>query len=152
MSAMNTATSSRAIVVEGELPHAPEKVWRALTDTKLIAQWLMPNDFQPNVGARFTFKTKPMGDWDGVVHCEVLLAEPPRLLRYSWKGGSDINSSYGSTLDSVVTWTLTPTPGGTHLKMEHAGFRSPQNDFAHEAMRPGWARVLAAIGGVIANG
>jgi uncharacterized protein YndB with AHSA1/START domain len=148
---MNAESPLKSIVVEGDLPYAPEKVWRALTDTKLIAQWLMPNDFQPHVGTRFTFKTKPMGDWDGVVHCEVLIAEPPRLLRYSWKGGADTNSSYGSTLDSVVTWTLTPADGGTHLKMEHAGFRSPQNDFAYEAMSPGWGRIMAAIGRVAAN-
>ena len=143
---MNTETmAERSSVVEGDFPYAPERVWRALTDAKLIAQWLMPNDFQPNVGNRFTFKTKPMGDWDGVVYCEVLIAEPPRLLRYSWKGGTDTNSKYGSTLDSVVTWTLTATPGGTHLKMEHAGFRSPQNDFAYEAMSPGWGRIIQSI-------
>ena len=148
---MNTAVSSRSIVVEEDFPYAPEKVWRALTDAKLVAQWLMPNDFQPNVGTRFTFKTQPLGDWDGVVHCEVLIAEPPRLLRYSWKGGSDTNSSYGSTLDSVVTWTLTPTSGGTRLKMEHAGFRSPQNDLAYDAMSPGWGRILPAIGRIAAG-
>jgi uncharacterized protein YndB with AHSA1/START domain len=148
---MNTTASARSIVVEGDLPHAPEKVWRALTEAKLVAAWLMPNDIQPNVGARFTFKTKPIGDWDGVVHCEVLAADRPRLLRYSWKGGSDTNSKYGGTLDSVVTWTLTAIPGGTHLCMEHAGFRSPQNDFAYDAMSPGWGKMLPAIGRVAAD-
>src|ERR1700753_776147 len=109
---MNTIiTDSRSIVVEGELPHPPEKVWRALTDARLVAAWLMPNDLQPKVGHRFTFKTKPMGDWDGIIHCELLVAEPPRLLRYSWKGGSDSNPKYGGTLDSVVTWTLTAVAG-----------------------------------------
>jgi uncharacterized protein YndB with AHSA1/START domain len=152
MSVMDTATSTRSIVVEGQFPYAPERVWRALTEARLIAEWLMPNDFQPDVGTRFTFKTKPMGDWDGVVHCQVLAAEPPRLLRYSWKGGSESNSKYGSTLDSVVTWTLTPIPGGgTHLKMEHAGFRSPQNDFAYDAMSPGWGRIVESIARVVAK-
>jgi uncharacterized protein YndB with AHSA1/START domain len=150
MSAMNTATAARTIVVEGDFPHAPEKVWRALTEAPLVAQWLMPSDIQPNVGERFTFKTKPMGDWDGVVHCEVLIAEP-HLLRYSWKGGAEANSTYGATLDTVVTWTLTPIQGGTHLKMEHAGFRSPQNDFAYDAMSPGWGRMLPAIARVAAD-
>ena len=147
---MNTALATRSIIVEGDFPYPPEKVWRALTEDRLIAQWLMPNNFQPVVGTRFTFKTKPMGDWDGVVHCEVLVAEPPRLLRYSWKGGSETNSKYGTTLDSVVTWTLTATPDGTHLKMEHAGFRSPQNDFAFDAMSPGWGRIIQSIERVVA--
>jgi uncharacterized protein YndB with AHSA1/START domain len=150
MLAMNTAVAARSIIVEGDFPYPPEKVWRALTEAELISQWLMPNNFQAIVGTRFTFKTKPMGDWDGVVHCEVLLAEPPRLLRYSWMGGSETNSKYGSTLDSVVTWTLTATSGGTHLKMEHAGFRSPQNDFAYDAMSPGWGRIIQSIERVIA--
>jgi len=147
---MNTAVAARSIIVEGDFPYPPEKVWRALTEAEFIAQWLMPNNFRAIVGTRFTFKTKPMGDWDGVVHCEVLLAEPPRLLRYSWMGGSETNSKYGSTLDSVVTWTLTATAGGTHLKMEHAGFRSPQNDFAYDAMSPGWGRIIQSIERVIA--
>ena len=150
MLVMNTALATRSIIVEGDFPYPPEKVWRALTEDRLIAQWLMPNNFQPVVGTRFTFKTKPMGDWDGVVHCEVLVAEPPRLLRYSWKGGSETNSKYGTTLDSVVTWTLTATPDGTHLKMEHAGFRSPQNDFAFDAMSPGWGRIIQSIERVVA--
>jgi uncharacterized protein YndB with AHSA1/START domain len=145
-----TATQARSIVVEKTLPHPPEKIWRTLTQAELIGQWLMPNDFVPKVGHRFTFKTKPMGDWDGTVHCEVLDYDPPRLLRYSWVGGSKSNDAYGSRLDSVVTWTLTPAPGGTHLRMEHTGFRSPGNDFAYNAMSSGWGRVMESIDRVTA--
>src|ERR1700754_3409630 len=100
-------SETQTIIVEKTLPHAPEKIWRTLTQSALIAKWLMPNDFEAMVGHRFTFTTKPVGDWDGVVHCEVLECDPPHLLRYSWKGGSDANPKYGSRLDSVVTWTLT---------------------------------------------
>jgi uncharacterized protein YndB with AHSA1/START domain len=53
-------------------PHAPEKVWRALTDRRAIERWLMPNDFELRVGHRFRFVSKPMGGWDGIVNCEVL--------------------------------------------------------------------------------
>ncbi len=105
----------------------------------------MPNDFAPVVGQRFTFKTKPMGDWDGVVHCEVLSCEPPRLLRYSWLGGSDSNPSYGSRLNSTVTWELTQVDGGTRLRMVHDGFVFPGNKFAFDAMSPGWGRVMDSI-------
>jgi len=66
------------------LPHAPEVVWKTLTTSELIGRWLMPNDFAPEVGKRFTFRTKPMGDWDGVVHCEVIAVEPNRKLVFSW--------------------------------------------------------------------
>jgi uncharacterized protein YndB with AHSA1/START domain len=144
-----TPAATRDIVVEGVLPHAPEVVWRALTTADLIGRWLMPNDFAPVVGKSFTFRAKPMGSWDGVVHCEVLEVVPNRKLVYSWKGGSDENAKYGSKLDTVVTWTLTPVAGGTKLRLVHAGFRSPGNDFAFDAMSPGWGRVLAGIARVI---
>jgi uncharacterized protein YndB with AHSA1/START domain len=144
-------SESQAITVEKVLPYAPEQIWRTLTASELLAKWLMPNDFRPVVGQAFTFRTKPMGDWDGVVHCQVLDCDPPRLLRYSWKGGSDSNPAYGSRLDSVVTWTLTAVDGGTHVRMVHDGFIFPGNRFAYEAMSPGWGRVLDAIGRVTAE-
>ena len=100
---MANTVPTRSIVVERTLPYPPEKIWRALTQPELIGRWLMPNDFVAAVGHRFTFRTKPQGDWDGVVDCEVLAVEPHRRLRYSWRGGSDTNPRYGSRLDTVVT-------------------------------------------------
>ena len=143
--------ATRDIVVEGVLPHAPDVVWKALTSADQIGRWLMPNDFVAEVGRRFTFRTRPMGDWDGVVHCEVLELVPQQKLVYSWKGGSRANAGYGSALDTVVTWTLAPAAGGTHLRMVHAGFRSPDNDVAFDAMSPGWSRILQSIPRVIAE-
>ncbi|CCE11831.1 conserved hypothetical protein [Bradyrhizobium sp. STM 3843] len=144
-------SETHAIVVEKGLPYAPETIWRMLTDSALIAKWLMPNDFVASVGHRFTFKTRPMGDWDGVVHCEVLECEPPRLLRYSWKGGADSNPDYGSKLDSEVTFTLAPVEGGTQLRMIHDGFRFPGNAIAFEMMGPGWARIMDRIASLAAE-
>jgi uncharacterized protein YndB with AHSA1/START domain len=146
-----STTALRSIVVERLLPHAPEKVWRALTEAQLIGRWLMPNDFRPEVGHRFTFQARPMGDWDGTVQCEVLACEPNRLLRYTWVGGAAGNKTYGSRLDSTVTFTLTPVDGGTHLRVEHAGFRSPDNDFAYDAMSPGWGRIAERLEHVAAG-
>jgi uncharacterized protein YndB with AHSA1/START domain len=143
--------TTRDIVVEDVLPHAPEVVWKTLTTAELIGRWLMPNDFVAEVGKTFNFRTKPMGDWDGVVHCEVLEVVPNRKLVYSWQGGTDSNPKYGSRLDTIVTWTLTPVAGGTHLRMVHAGFRSPGNDFAFDAMSPGWGRVIQSIDRVTAE-
>ncbi len=142
--------TDKAIVIERTLPHPPSKIWRILTQSDMIAQWLMPNDFRPILGHKFNFQTKPMGSWDGVVHCEVLAIEENRLLRISWVGGSDDNAQYGSKLTSELTWTLTPDGGGTHVRMEHCGF-GPGNEFAFEAMGQGWARIIERIGELAAS-
>jgi uncharacterized protein YndB with AHSA1/START domain len=62
--------AARSIVVERVMPHPPEKIWRAVTEAHLVEQWLMANDFEPRLGAQFTFRAKPMGDWDGTVRCD----------------------------------------------------------------------------------
>ncbi|WP_050631846.1 SRPBCC family protein [Bradyrhizobium viridifuturi] len=142
---------THAITVEKVLPYAADRIWRTLTTSELLMKWLMPNDFVAAVGHRFNFRTKPIGDWDGVVHCEVLDCDPPRLLRYSWKGGADTNPDFGSKLDSVVTWTLTPVEGGTHVRMVHDGFVFPGNRFAFDMMSPGWGKIVDAIGRVTAE-
>jgi uncharacterized protein YndB with AHSA1/START domain len=144
---------TRDIVVEDVLPYPIERVWKALTTAELIGRWLMPNDFEPVVGKRFTFTSRPIGDWDGIVHCEVLEVVPQRRLVYSWKGGTDSNNAqanFASRLDSVVTWTLQPEGSGTKLRMVHTGFRSPQNDFAYDAMSPGWRRHIGQISEIAA--
>ena len=142
---------THAITVEKVLPYAADKIWRTLTTSDLLTKWLMPNDFQPSVGHRFNFRTRPIGDWDGVVHCEVLDCDPPRLLRYSWKGGADTNPEFGSKLDSVVTWTLTPVEGGTQVRMVHDGFVFPGNRYAFDMMSPGWGKIVDAIERVAAE-
>ena len=142
---------THAITVEKVLPYAADKIWRTLTTSELLLKWLMPNDFQQSVGHHFNFRTRPIGDWDGVVHCEVLDCDPPRLLRYSWKGGADTNPKFGSKLDSVVTWTLTPVEGGTQVRMVHDGFVFPGNRYAFDMMSPGWGKIVDAIGRVAAE-
>jgi uncharacterized protein YndB with AHSA1/START domain len=144
-------SATRDIVVEEVLPHAPDVVWKTLTTGELIGRWLMPNTFEAAVGKQFTFRTQPMGNWDGVVHCEGLEITPHRKLVYSWKGGSDDNAPYGSRLDSIVTWTLIAVEGGTRLRLVHSGFRSPENDFAFGAMSGGWAKIAKGIGRVAAE-
>jgi uncharacterized protein YndB with AHSA1/START domain len=133
-----TETETQAIVVEYDLPHAPAKVWRALTEPALLAVWLMQNDMVAEVGRHFTFKAPPIGEWDGVVQCQVLEVEAPKRLVYSWRGGSG-----NSRLDTVVHWTLEASATGTRLKLEHAGFL-PMNRMAFEAMSKGWGGKVAA--------
>ena len=108
-----TSTETRSVVIEREMPYPPEKIWRALTQPHLIEEWLMKNDFKPVVDHRFNLR----GDW-GAVDCQVLAVEPNKTLSYTW-------AAMG--LESVVTWTLTPTSTGTHLRMEQSGFRPDQS-------------------------
>jgi uncharacterized protein YndB with AHSA1/START domain len=134
---MTAKAASQSLALEYDLPHAPAKVWRALTDPGLLAQWLMANDMRPAVGHSFTFTQEPTPWWDGIVHCEVLESEPPRRLSYTWRSGPE-----SSPLDTVVIWTLTPTPsGGTRLALEQSGFQ-PGNRFAFEGARKGWERMV----------
>lgn len=132
----DAATETRSILVERDIAHPPERIWRALTQPHLIAEWLMKTDFAPVIGHRFGFSA----DW-GSVSCEVLAIEPGTTLSYSW-GDHD--------LKSIVTWTLLPIAGGTRLRMEQTGFRPDQPNYYHGA-RAGWPRFLAALEQVLAR-
>ena len=140
---------TQQIAVDEIFPHAPETIWKTLTTGELIGRWLMvPTGFEPVVGQRFTFQTKPAGAWDGVIECEVLEASPNERLAYAWKGGDEGNVGYGSRLETVVTWTLTRVDGGTRLRLVHTGFVTPKNDSAFASMSGGWAKVIQTIGSI----
>jgi uncharacterized protein YndB with AHSA1/START domain len=128
------STETRTVVVERDLPHPPEKIWRALTQPHLIEEWLMKNDFNPVVGRRFKLRT----DWGGVLDCEVLEVEPHQTLSYTWNFKHE-DAAYN--LQSVVTFTLTPTPTGTLLRMEQSGFRPDQRQ-ALGGATAGWQKFL----------
>src|SRR5712691_10571082 len=135
---MNAKAGTQSISMEYDLPHPRAKVWRALTEPELLAAWLMANDMRALAGHRFTFKQQPTPWWDGIVHCEVLELDPHKRLRYSWRSGPE-----SSRLDTVVTWTLTPTPScGTKLALEHSGFL-PGNAFAFDGASKGWQRMVS---------
>lgn len=114
-------------------PHPPEKVWKALTDSKLIAKWLMENDFQPIVGHKFQFKTAPQPGFDGIVKCEVLEVDEPHRLSYSWKGGG---------MDTTVTFTLEPVGEGTRLTLEHTGFTGLKGMMVSFILGSGWKKKI----------
>ena len=134
-----------SVVVEREIPSSPEKIWRALTQPHLIEEWLMKNDFKPEVGHHFTLRTEPKGSWSGVVECEVLVVEPGKTLSYTW--GSTAASL---SVASVVTLSLTPSGAGTLLRMEQSGFRPDQQQNYHGA-RFGWQRFITALETVLAG-
>jgi uncharacterized protein YndB with AHSA1/START domain len=133
------AESTRTLVIERVFPHPPEKLWRALTETPLIAQWLLKNDFEPAVGHKFQFRSEPVKNWDGVIDCEVLIVDPLKRLSYSW-------GSFGHV--SVVLFILTPAEGGTHLRMEHSGF-GPDQTAAYNGAKYGWQNFLGKLETVV---
>lgn len=139
----DAATDVRTVTVERDIAHPPEKVWRALTQQPLIEDWLMDNDFQPVVGHRFKLR----GDWGGVLDCEVLAVQPHQRLSYSWDFDHD-DPAYG--LKSVVTFTLTPTGAGTHLRMDQTGFRPDQKQ-AFGGAKLGWQQFLGKLEEVVAR-
>ena len=138
-----TMAETRSVVVERDIPHPPERIWRALTLPHLIEEWLMKNDFDPVVGHRFNLT----GEWGGVLDCEVLVVEPDRELAYSWNFRHD---DPAFDLESVVTFTLTPTGTGTRLRMEQQGFRPDQKQ-AYGGARAGWQQFLARLEQVVAG-
>jgi uncharacterized protein YndB with AHSA1/START domain len=135
------AAATRSLVVERVMSHPPEKVWRALTQSALIEEWLMKNDFQPVVGHKFNFRAAPMPHWNGVTDCEVLAVEPGKRLSYSWNASGE---EAATGLKTVVTWTLTPTSGGVLVRMEQSGFR-PEDETGYRGASYGWQRFISGL-------
>lgn len=122
-------SQSESLSFEFDLHHPPEKVWRALTDPLLLAEWLLPVvDLSLKPGAAFTFKAPPQPGWDGIVNCRMLEIEAQRKLSYTWVVGD---------VDTIVTFTLTPTASGTRLSLVHSGFK-PDQKAAFGGARFGW--------------
>ena len=122
-------SQGESLSLEFDLQHAPEKVWRALTDPVLLAEWLLPViDLELEPGAAFTFKTQAYPGWDGIVQCRFLEIEPHRKLSYTWSV---------PFLETVVTFTLTPTASGTHLSLVQSGFK-PDQKREFGGARYGW--------------
>jgi uncharacterized protein YndB with AHSA1/START domain len=136
-----TTAATRSVVIEKELPHPPQKIWRALTEGPLIKEWLMENDFQPAVGHAFTLRMKPMPGWNGIIECQVLAMEPCKTLSYTW-------GTLG--LGTVVTFTLTPTETGTHLRVEQSGF-GPDREANFKGAQYGWQNFIGNLERVVAG-
>lgn len=125
-------------------PQSPEMVWEYLTNSELMALWLMKNNFQPVVGADFQFRTGPIAslNFDGVFYCKVLEIVPFQKLSYSWSSGPGAGEI---TLDSVVVWHLQPTDNGTQLLLEHSGFEKKENQDFFDGLNHGWVEKIQKI-------
>jgi uncharacterized protein YndB with AHSA1/START domain len=140
-------TDTRSLVIEREMPHPPEKIWRALTQSGLMERWLMKNYFQPVVGHRFNFRATPMPHWNGVTDCEVLIVDPNHRLSYSW---SSTGEEAANGVKTIVTWTLTPTARGTLVRMEQSGFQ-PQQEVNYQGAMYGWQKFVGGLEQVVAQ-
>ncbi len=140
--AENARPLADSIALVFDLPHPPEKVWRALTDPDLLAQWLLPvvgADFAPD--AAFVFQAQPQPGWDGIVHCRIVEIEAPWKLSYTWVVGD---------IDTVVSFTLTPVPAGTKLSLRQSGFKPDQRrEFG--GARYGWKMMTEKLVDLLAT-
>jgi uncharacterized protein YndB with AHSA1/START domain len=139
-----TKNIQRELVIQ----QPPEQVWRALTESATLAEWMFPNDIEPRVGHHFTFQVppNPKVNFDGmVVRCEVLECEPPSRLAFSW--------SAGGLGDTQVSFRLEPDGEGTRVLFEHSGFdvSQPFGNQAFKGAEFGWAKMLGQLPEVVAN-
>jgi uncharacterized protein YndB with AHSA1/START domain len=139
----HSATETLSVIIERDMNHPPEKIWRALTQPHLIEEWLMKNDFKPTVDHNFNLR----GDWGGVLDCKVLVVEENKSLSYTWNFAHD---DAAFSLNSVVTFTLTPTSTGTHLRVEQSGFRQNQKQ-AYGGAQHGWNGFVEKLQEVLAR-
>jgi uncharacterized protein YndB with AHSA1/START domain len=131
------------------IPQTREEVWRALTDSTALAEWMFPNDFEPHLGHHFTFQVppNPKVGFDGlIVHCEVLECESPHRLAFSWSAG-------GPVVNTRVSFQLEPDGNGTRVRFEHSGFdvSQPWGEQALRGAEFGWVKMFKQLRGVVAG-
>ncbi len=127
----------RDLALTFDLPHPPHAVWRALTEPRLLEQWMMATTFEPRVGHRFEMRDRPRPGWDGIVRSTVLEVEPERRLSYTWERGQ------GEKIPTTVTFTVEPTATGTRLKVDHKNFQGLSAIMLSFILASGWKKMIA---------
>ena len=118
---------------EAVYPYSPEQVWKALTDSDALAEWLMPNDFEPRLGNKFHLRMKPAPNFSGLVECEVVELDPPRHLAYSWHAGDQ---------NTTVSFKLERVAAGTRVVLEHTGFAADGGMMISSVLSSGWKKKI----------
>ena len=149
----------RTIHLKTFLPYPVETVWQALTDAKLLGEWFMKNDIAPELHNQFTFRMAPQKGWDGITHCEIIDIKAPEYISYTYKGeatgekalacagihydkADKVGKGIFAKLDTVLTFKLEPTCGGTLLTMEHSGYKGFKLVLISYIMQMGWKKQL----------
>ncbi len=86
------------------------KVWAALTDPGVLANWLGDVELELRVGGRYIIRFRGMAV---VMTGRITALEDGRLLEYSWQ------ENYGMPA-SKVRWEVAPVEAGCRLKLSHA--------------------------------
>ena len=106
----------QAVKLDVFYPHPPERVWKALTDRRALATWMMESDFEPHLGHKFQFQRNDLSSLEMPIECEVVELDEPKRLAYTWRESS-------SSEPSLVIWTLTAVEGGTQLQLIHQEYQ-----------------------------
>lgn len=150
---------TRTIKLKTFLPYSRDKVWQALTDPKLLGSWFMENNIQPTLGHYFTFSMEPQKGWDGVTHCEIIAVEPRKHIAYTYRGeatgekalacagihsdtADNLTKGIFTRLDTILSFTLEPTCGGTILYLKHSGYKGLKLVIISLIMQMGWKKQL----------
>ncbi|MBO9198900.1 MULTISPECIES: SRPBCC family protein [Niastella] len=150
---------TRTIQLKTVLPYSPELVWQALTDPVILGSWFMQNDIQPIPGHYFTFRMAPQKGWDGITHCEIITVETQKHIAYTYRGEASgekalacagihsntadkITKGIFTKLDTVLSFTLESTCGGTILQMKHSGYKGLKLVIVSFIMQMGWKKQL----------
>lgn len=150
---------TRTIKLKKVLPYPQDKVWQALTDPQLLGSWFMENNIEPMQGHYFTFRMKPQKGWDGVTHCEITAVEPQKHIAYTYRGeatgekalacagihsdtADKLTKGIFTRLDTILSFTLEPTCGGTILRLEHSGYNGMKLVLISLIMQMGWKKQL----------
>jgi len=142
------AQPTRSIVAEIDIEGYPmEKVWRALTDSEIIALWFMKNDLKPDFGHKFTLRARPIERWDGEFQCQVLDVEENQKISYAWKGGAAELKGFGHYINTIAIWTMAPNPDGSiKVTLTHEGFpMDEETDRCFAEMEKGSNSVLRTL-------
>nr|WP_262916139.1 SRPBCC domain-containing protein [Pedobacter montanisoli] len=141
------------------LPYNQDQVWQALTDSKLLGSWFMENNIEPTQGHYFTFRMKPQKGWDGITHCKIIAIEPQKYISYTYRGeatgekalacagihsdkADQLTKGIFAQLDTILSFTLEPTCGGTILYLEHSGYKGLKLAIISLIMQMGWKKQL----------
>ncbi|HEY0107072.1 MAG TPA: SRPBCC domain-containing protein, partial [Rhizomicrobium sp.] len=95
---------------ERRIDRPPAKVWAALTDPRIVHNWLGAAEIEPRVGGRYVFR---FHDTDTVMTGTITAFEPERLLEYSW------SENTVAMPPSRARWELAPDGDGCRLVLTH---------------------------------
>jgi uncharacterized protein YndB with AHSA1/START domain len=149
----------RTIALKTSLSYPPAVIWRALTDSSILGRWFMENDIVPELHHAFTFHMAPQKGWDGITHCEIIALEPEKSISYTYRGeatgekalacagihsdkADKMTKGIFTQLDTVVTFTIAPTCGGTLLSLKQSGYKGLKLVLISYIMEMGWKKQL----------